>query len=74
MKDYGQRNIGWIDMLRITACFFVVFAHCCDPFVAHFDSNRGMFLTGLAAVTTFSVSYMLVWAMSRTRITEIFIK
>ena len=28
----------------------------------------------LAAVTTFSVSYMLVWIMSRTRITEIFIK
>lgn len=49
MKYYGQRDIGWIDMLRITACFVVVFAHCCDPFVAHFDSNRGMFLTGVFA-------------------------
>jgi surface polysaccharide O-acyltransferase-like enzyme len=25
----------------------VVFSHCCDPFVAHFDANREMFLTGV---------------------------
>ena len=48
MTDEKQ-NIGWIDMLRIVACFFVVFSHCCDPFVAQFDANRGMFLTGVFA-------------------------
>lgn len=42
-----KENIGWIDALRITACITVVFAHCCDPFVAQFDANRGMFLTGV---------------------------
>lgn len=36
-------------MLRVAACFFVVFSHCCDPFVAHFDANREMFVTGVFA-------------------------
>lgn len=40
-------NIGWIDLLRVLACFFVVFAHCCDGFVAQFDANRESFLTGV---------------------------
>ena len=44
-----KHNIGWIDMLRVVACFFVVFSHCCDPFVAQFDANREMFLTGVFA-------------------------
>ena len=48
MTDEKQ-NIGWIDMLRVVACFFVVFSHCCDPFVAQFDANREMFLTGVFA-------------------------
>lgn len=47
MKNQAKENIGWIDMLRITACITVVFAHCCDPFVAQFDANRDMFLTGV---------------------------
>ena len=34
-------------MLRVTACFLVVFSHSCDPFVAHFDANRDMFVTGV---------------------------
>lgn len=49
MMTDEKQNIGWIDMLRIVACFFVVFSHCCDPFVAQFDANRGMFLTGVFA-------------------------
>lgn len=49
MPHNGRENIGWIDLLRIIACGLVVFAHCCDPFVAHFDANRGMFLTGVFA-------------------------
>ena len=49
MPHNGRENIGWIDLLRVIACGLVVFAHCCDPFVAHFDANRGMFLTGVFA-------------------------
>lgn len=47
MTQKKEQNIGWIDVLRITACFTVVFAHCCDAFVAQFDANRAMFLTGV---------------------------
>jgi len=38
MKDdsFSRReHIGWVDLLRVLACFLVVFAHCCDPFVGH---------------------------------------
>lgn len=42
-----RENVGWVDALRVIACLLVVFSHCCDPFVAHFDSNREMFLTGV---------------------------
>ena len=34
-------------MLRVTVCFFAVFSHSCDPFVAHFDAGREMFVTGV---------------------------
>lgn len=47
MGDIRQNNIGWIDVLRILACFTVVFAHSCDAFVSQFDANREMFLTGV---------------------------
>lgn len=40
MEINKRENIGWIDLLRVTACFLVVFAHCCDPFVARFDTDR----------------------------------
>lgn len=40
------KNIGWIDTLRVLACFMVVLSHCCDPFVACFDNDRTAFLTG----------------------------
>ena len=49
MAQNERINIGWIDMLRVAACFSVVFSHCCDPFVAHFDANREMFVTGVFA-------------------------
>ena len=42
-----KNNVGWIDALRVIVCLMVVFSHCCDPFVAHFDANREMFLTGV---------------------------
>ncbi|MGL5681754.1 MAG: acyltransferase [Marinifilaceae bacterium] len=46
-KSAAKRaNIGWVDLLRVMACFLVVVAHCCDPFVAQFDNNRLDFLTG----------------------------
>ena len=42
-----RETIGWIDLLRILACFLVVFSHCCDPFTAQFDTNRANFLTAV---------------------------
>ncbi|WP_298612794.1 acyltransferase family protein [uncultured Odoribacter sp.] len=42
-----RKNIGWIDVLRILACFLVIFSHCCDPFTAQFDTNRSSFLTAV---------------------------
>ncbi len=39
--------IGWVDVLRIIACFLVVFSHSCDPFVARFDTDRATFLQGV---------------------------
>ena len=41
-----DERIGWVDLLRVLSCFLVVFAHCCDPFVAQFDQDRASFLTG----------------------------
>lgn len=46
MSKIKNESIGWVDLLRILACFFVVFAHSCDPFVAQFDNNRFEFLSG----------------------------
>ncbi|MCC8145647.1 MAG: acyltransferase family protein [Bacteroidales bacterium] len=46
MEIKKRENIGWIDLLRVMACFLVVVSHCCDPFVGQFDSDRGAFLTG----------------------------
>lgn len=41
-----QKHIGWVDMLRIVACLFVVVSHCSDPcFVA---DDRTDFLGGWA--------------------------
>lgn len=48
MNTPKKENIGWIDVLRISACFLVVFAHCCDPFVACFNADYGAFLQGSA--------------------------
>ncbi len=41
-----KEQIGWVDALRIIACFLVVFSHCCDPFVAQFNNQYSDFLTG----------------------------
>lgn len=42
-----KENIGWVDLLRVIACFLVVFSHCCDQFVGQFDTDRNAFLTGV---------------------------
>ena len=34
-----RENIGWIDCMRVLACFLVVFSHSCDAFVACFDTQ-----------------------------------
>ncbi|MFI3262571.1 MAG: acyltransferase family protein [Rikenellaceae bacterium] len=33
-KNHYSNEIIWISMLRNFACFFVILAHCCDPFVS----------------------------------------
>lgn len=43
----NRKNLAWLDLLRITACFLVVLAHCCDHFVAKSDSNYSEFLSGV---------------------------
>ena len=47
MKSIEKENVGWVDLLRVLACFLVVFAHCCDGFVGQFDADRQSFLTGV---------------------------
>lgn len=39
-------RLGWVDVLRVLACFMVVLAHACDAFVGQFDNDRVAFLTG----------------------------
>ncbi|MCM1107622.1 MAG: acyltransferase [Clostridium sp.] len=46
-ESVRRHSIGWIDLLRVLACFLVVFSHCCDAFVGQFDTDRGAFLTGV---------------------------
>lgn len=41
-----KAHFGWVDLLRIIACFLVVVSHSGDPFVAQFDNNPDEFLTG----------------------------
>ena len=49
MKDSFSRreHIGWVDLLRVLACFLVVFAHCCDPFVRQLDADRVLIAAGI---------------------------
>lgn len=47
MEIKKRENIGWVDLLRVIACFLVVLSHSCDPFVAQFDNDRATFLTGV---------------------------
>lgn len=42
----NQTRIGWVDVLRVLACFLVVLSHACDAFVGQFDNDRVAFLTG----------------------------
>ena len=43
-----NKSIVWIDVLRVVACFMVVIAHCCDPFVAQFTNNEADYMAGIA--------------------------
>ena len=42
-----KERIAWVDLLKIIACFLVVYAHNCDPSVAVCDSDRRIFLAGV---------------------------
>lgn len=44
--DSRGGRLGWVDSLRVLACFLVVMAHCCDGFVGAFDTDRSAFLSG----------------------------
>lgn len=46
MKPYTKNHVGWVDLLRVVACFLVIVSHCCDPFVGRLDTNYPEFLTG----------------------------
>lgn len=46
LPNTNRESIAWVDLLRIVACFLVVFAHCCDPFVSQFDKNYTEFFSG----------------------------
>lgn len=46
MVQTQRETIAWVDLLRIIACFLVVLAHACDPFVGKFDDNPEEFLSG----------------------------
>ena len=48
LSSSSPSSIGWVDLLRIFACFIVVLAHCCDPFVAQLNNNRPEMLAGVA--------------------------
>ena len=48
MAKVERENIGWIDGMRVLACFLVVFSHSCDAFVAQFNNDYGTFLQGCA--------------------------
>lgn len=48
MGTEKRENIGWIDCMRVLACFLVVFSHCCDAFVAQFNNDYPTFLQGCA--------------------------
>jgi len=47
--ELKRENIGWIDLLRIIACFLVVVSHCCDPFIGQINIDRDIFLNGVFA-------------------------
>lgn len=48
MQQNSPQHIAWVDLLRIVACFLVVLAHCCDPYVASFDTDKTAFYSGAA--------------------------
>ena len=43
-----KENIGWVDAMRVLACFLVVFSHSCDAFIAQFNNDYATFLQGCA--------------------------
>jgi len=46
MRTSSKTHIAWVDLLRVIACFLVVLAHSCDPFVGQFDNNYNDFFAG----------------------------
>ncbi len=47
MQNAEKENLGWIDLLRVLACFLVVVSHSSDPFIGQFGADNSSFLTGM---------------------------
>lgn len=58
MELKRKETIGWIDLLRVIACFLVVFAHCCDPFVARFDTAAALSCKGVLREAQCEAAYL----------------
>lgn len=41
-----REYIGWVDLLRLAACFLVVLAHSCDAFVWNFSNSHSDYVAG----------------------------
>ena len=50
-----QTHLGWVDMLRIIACFFVVVSHCSDAFLVAQDPNDFLEGWGIGSIVRCSV-------------------
>ncbi len=57
MEINKRENIGWIDLLRVTACFLVVFAHCCDPLWHVLTQTVLLFCKGAHWEVPYAVAY-----------------
>ena len=66
MKQTLTRNhVGWIDLLRVIACFMVVASHCSDPFL--FTSERSDFVGGWMIGLYFIIPILSAWIKNASR-------
>lgn len=64
MSNSTKHDYTWVDILRILACFLVVLAHCCDPYVGRVGTNLLEFRSGAVWATMCRVSVPLFVMLS----------